>query len=173
MFLSYQDFVSRACQHFSADFVVDLWTTLVYQSHIKPGNCGHCVFGAQTNMKSSVGSKYSLWFEHAQCRLQNLQHFDFRLSLFYQTVLQEHCTVKTILFSYQNPPMPNFLTTYVHRHSRRVAGLPGPWGRVWQHGPERLPELHWGFQFQTPKFQHSGPIIQNLKCLDCSLLEAL
>ena len=42
-------------------------------------------------------------------------------TLFCQAVLQEHCNAKTILFSYQNAPMPNFLTTYVHHHSGWVA----------------------------------------------------
>ena len=42
-------------------------------------------------------------------------------TLFYQAVLQENCNAKTILFSYENAPMPNFLTTYVHHHAGWVA----------------------------------------------------
>ena len=39
-------------------------------------------------------------------------------TLFYQTVLQEHCKAKTIMFSHQNPPMSIFFTTFAHHHSR-------------------------------------------------------
>ena len=42
-------------------------------------------------------------------------------TLFCQALLQEHCNAKTILFSYQNAPMPKFLTTYVHHHAGWVA----------------------------------------------------
>ena len=45
---------------------------------------------------------------------------------------------KAPLFSHQNPPMPNFLTTYMHHHSRRVAGTLRV-GLTWLEG---LPELH-------------------------------
>ena len=75
---------------------------------------------------------------------------------FYQTVLREHCKAKTILFSHQNPPMPNLLTTYVHHHSRRVAGTLRD-GVIWF---ESFPELHWRFGTRSdtstsyhPKFQ--------------------
>ena len=46
-FLCHLNLLSRACQHFTADSIVDLWPTLVYQCHVKPGNCGLCVRGAR------------------------------------------------------------------------------------------------------------------------------
>ena len=99
-------------------------------------------------MKWTIGSKYGLCCEHAQWRLQNLQHFDFRPSSTKQCS-KKHCKAKTILFSYQNPPMPNRLSAYVHHNSRWVARTMRE-GLTWL---ERIPELHDGFQFQTRTFR--------------------
>ena len=80
---------------FQSHSIVDLWTTLVHQCRIKPTNRGLCVWNTerkQTRMKRPFG--VSTLSEG--CKTCSILWFR---TPFYQTVLQEHCKAKTILFS--------------------------------------------------------------------------
>ena len=123
-FLSYRSFVPRACQHFTADSIVDLWITLVYQCHVKPGNCGLGVYGTpkKDEMNCSIKVWPLVWARSVTVAKPAALWFQ---TTFYQTVLQEHCKAKTILFSHESPPMPNFLTTMQNLKSLDCS---------WEHG---------------------------------------
>ena len=85
-----------------------------------------CVEHKQTRMKWTVWSKYGLWREHAQWRLQKLQYFDFR-PLSTKQCSENTVRPKPFCFHIRIHPC---LICWQHTYTTILDGLPGPWGRV-------------------------------------------